>query len=119
MPAYAKVVCNADGTITQKQYFDPNCRGAEADQATAIRELVEAELGSELQQDSGLPAGLYETFMQSMDGYIVFPDGVKDTFHNGECVTTAEIQLSKLTGNPVTTQASSPSTTTTTIITTT
>ena len=46
LPAYAKVECNTDGSITTQQYFDPNCRGAEADEGSKIRELLEAEISA-------------------------------------------------------------------------
>lgn len=100
LPAYAKVECNADGTITQKQYYDPHCHGAEADMATAVRELLEAELESEIQADTGLPASIYSDFVNQVDDYFVLPDSLPDTFSNGQCVVTATIGLSKLTGDP-------------------
>jgi len=100
LPAYAKVECNADGTITTKQYFDPNCHGAEADQATTVRELLEATLEAEIQADTGLPPAIYANFLDSVDDYFVLPDSIPDTFENGQCVVTATIGLSKLTGDP-------------------
>jgi hypothetical protein len=100
LPAYAKVECNADGTITTKQYFDPNCHGAEADEATAVRELLEATLEAEIQADTGLPPAIYDNFLNSVDDYFVLPDSIPDTFENGQCVVTATIGLSKLTGDP-------------------
>jgi hypothetical protein len=107
LPAYAKVDCNADGTITQKQYFDPNCRGAEADAGTTVRELLEATLEAEIQQDTGLPPAVYQQFLGAVDDYIVLPDDIPDTFSNGQCVVTAVVSLSQLTGDPAddTTQA--------------
>ena len=95
-----KVECNADGTITTKQYYDPRCHGAEADQATATRELLEAMLESEIQADTGLPPSIYHDFVNQVDDYFILPDSVPDTFSNGQCVVTATIGLSKLTGDP-------------------
>ena len=100
LPAYAKVECNADGTITTQQFFDPHCRGAEADQATAVRELLEATIEAEVGQDTGLPAAAYANFLDQIDDYFVLPDSIPDTFSNGQCVVTATIGLSKLTGDP-------------------
>ena len=100
LPAYAKVECNADGTITLQQYFDPHCHGAEADQATAVRELLEATLEAEIQADTGLPPAVYDNFLDQVDDYFVLPESIPDTFSNGQCVVTATIGLSKLTGDP-------------------
>ena len=89
--AYAKVICNADGSITQKQYFDQNCRGAEADMGSKIRELLEAEISA----DTGLPQGVLDL---AGDLFVQLP--VPDTMENGQCVVEAEINLSQVTGNP-------------------
>ena len=89
--AYAKVICNADGSITQKQYFDQNCRGAEADMGSKIRELLEAEISA----DTGLPQGVLDL---AGDLFVQLP--IPDTMENGQCVVEAEINLSQVTGNP-------------------
>ena len=91
LPAYAKVECNTDGSITTQQYFDPNCRGAEADEGSKIRELLEAQVAAE----TGLPQSVIN---QAGDFFIQLP--VPDTMTNGQCVVEADVSLSKLTGNP-------------------
>ena len=89
LPAYAKAICNADGTVTMEQYFTPDCTGVEADEGAAVRELYGAYLRSETGHSlSELEAG---------GATIEFP--IPDTIANGDCVVQARISLSAFTGN--------------------
>ena len=79
LPAYKKLICNADGSVTQNQYFLPDCTGVEADEGAAIRELFSSMIRSETGQT--IPQ------LEAAGAKFDFP--VPDTITNGACIVEA------------------------------